>query len=103
MRLNKLARAIAVLSISSLGAAAAADIDAGKSKAGPCAVCHGANGEGKGANPPLAGMATARFVQAIKDYSSGKRPSGVMKGYAAKLSDADTANLAAYYASLKKQ
>jgi cytochrome c553 len=65
-------------------------------------VCHGANGEGKGNNPPIAGMAPARFVQAMNDYKTGKRSSAAMKGYAAKLDDADTANLAAYYASQKR-
>lgn len=94
--------AVAILSIGTSAATAAADIEAGKAKSGPCAVCHGANGEGKSGNPPLAGMAKDRFVQTMKDYSSGKRPSMVMKGYAAKLNDTETENLAAYYASLKK-
>jgi cytochrome c553 len=47
-------------------------------------------------------MAQDRFVQAISDYKSGKRPHAAMKAFAAKLDDKDTANLAAYYASLKK-
>jgi cytochrome c553 len=47
-------------------------------------------------------MAEDRFVQAIKDYKSGKRPHAAMKAFATKLDDKDTANLAAYYASLKK-
>lgn len=93
---------LAVLLLGALGTSVAADIEAGKAKSSSCAVCHGANGEGKGNNPPIAGIAKDRFVQAMKDYSSGKRPSAVMKGYAAKLNDADTENLAAYYASLKK-
>lgn len=102
MKPNRKSTALAVILFCTLGAAAAADLDAGKAKSSACAVCHGANGEGKGKNPPIAGMAKDRFVQAMKDYSSGKRPSAVMKGYAAKLNDADTENLAAYYASLKK-
>ena len=102
MKPNRMLTAFFALSIGVVAAASAADIEAGKSKAGPCAVCHGAAGEGKGNNPPLAGMAPARFVQAINDYKSGKRPSAAMKGYAVKLDDADAANLAAYYASLKK-
>ena len=84
------------------GAAYAADAAAGKAKAGSCAGCHGANGEGKGPNPPIAGMAEDKFVQAMKDYKSGKRVNAPMKGISAGLSDADCANLAAYYASLKK-
>jgi cytochrome c553 len=79
-----------------------ADAAAGKAKAGSCAGCHGANGEGKAPNPPLAGMDQAKFVTAMKDYKSGKRPHAAMKMFAAPLSDDDMANLAAHYASLKK-
>jgi cytochrome c553 len=39
----------------------------------------------------------------MKDYKSGKRPNPVMKSFAGPLSDQDIANLAAYYASLKKK
>ena len=102
MKMDQLLVALSVLTAGTLGTATAADVQAGKAKSTPCAVCHGANGEGKASNPALARMAPARFVQAMNDYKSGKRPSAAMKGYAAKLDDADTANLAAYYASLKK-
>jgi cytochrome c553 len=85
-----------------VAAQAAGDAAAGKAKAGTCAGCHGANGEGKKPNPPLAGMAEDKFVQAMSEYKSGKRANAMMKNFAAKLSDADVANLAAYYASLKK-
>jgi cytochrome c553 len=84
------------------GAAFAGDAAAGKAKAGSCAGCHGAKGEGKGSNPPIAGMAEDKFIQAMKDYKSGKRVNAPMKGISAGLSDADCENLAAYYASLKK-
>jgi cytochrome c553 len=83
--------------------AQAADAAAGKAKAAACAGCHGANGEGSGPNPALAGMPEAKFVQAMKDYKSGKRANPVMKNFATPLSDADMANLAAHYASLKKK
>jgi cytochrome c553 len=102
MKLINLLAALAVLSVGTLGTAAAADIAAGKAKTTACAGCHGANGEGKGPNPPLAGMPADKFVQSMNDYKSGKRANAVMKGFAAKLNDADTANVAAYYASLKK-
>jgi cytochrome c553 len=84
-------------------AQAGGDAQAGKTKAATCAGCHGANGEGVKPNPPLAGEPEAQFIQAIKDYKSGKRPNPVMKTFAGQLSDQDTANLAAYYASLKKK
>jgi cytochrome c553 len=77
------------------------DVQAGKAKAGACGTCHGAKGEGKPPNPALAGKADDQFVQALKDYKSGKRTNAVMKTFAAPLSEQDMANLAAYYASLK--
>ena len=83
-------------------AQAAGDAAAGKAKAASCAGCHGAKGEGVKPNPALAGMKEDQFVQAIKDYKSGKRPNPVMKGMVANLDDKDAANLAAYYASLKR-
>ena len=82
-------------------AQAGGDAQAGKTKAGACAACHGANGEGKAPNPALAGRPEGQFIQAMKDYKSGKRNNPVMKTFASQLNDQDTANLAAYYASLK--
>ena len=85
-----------------VGAAqAAGDAQAGKAKAGPCAGCHGANGEGVKPNPALAGKSEGEIVQALNDYKSGKRANPVMKTFAVPLSDQDMANLGAFYASLK--
>jgi len=93
--------------IAALGVAGTAqaggDAAAGKAKAATCAGCHGANGEGVGSNPPLAGTAEGKFIQAMKDYKSGKRPNPIMKTFAGQVNDQDVANLAAYYASLKKK
>jgi cytochrome c553 len=83
-------------------AQAAGDAAAGKAKATTCAGCHGSSGEGKAPNPALAGMAEDKFVQALKDYKSGKVNKPIMKTFASQLSDKDMENLAAYYASLKK-
>ena len=92
-----------LLALSAMTATAhAADAAAGKSKAAACAGCHGAKGEGTPGNPPLAGMAAAKFTAAMKDYKTGKRANAAMKNFAAPLSDDDIANLAAHYASLKK-
>jgi len=84
-------------------ALAGGDPAAGKAKAAACAGCHGANGEGVKPNPALAGLPEGKFVQAMKDYKSGKRANPIMKNFASPLSDQDIANLAAYYASLKKK
>jgi cytochrome c553 len=83
-------------------AQAAGNAGAGKAKAATCAGCHGANGEGKAPNPALAGMAEDKFIQAIKDYKSGKKPNPVMKTFASQVKDEDLPDLAAYYSSLKK-
>lgn len=82
-------------------AMAGGDAGAGKAKAAACGGCHGANGEGKKPNPPLAGLTEGKIVAALKDYKSGKRANPLMKTFASKLSDDDMANLGAYYASLK--
>jgi cytochrome c553 len=80
---------------------AAGDAQAGKAKTGACAGCHGANGEGGGPNPALAGKKEDQLLQALKDYKSGKRANAMMKTFATQLSDQDAANVSAYYASLK--
>jgi cytochrome c553 len=82
-------------------AQAAGDAAAGKAKATACAMCHGADGQGTAVGPKLAGEDTAKFIQAVNDFRSGKRDNAMMKAQAAQLSADDTANLAAYYASIK--
>jgi len=94
---------VAAIAVSgaALSAQAAGDAEAGKAKAKACAGCHGANGQGSGSNPKLAGKPEAEIVQALKDYKSGKRANPVMKTFATPLSDADMDNLAAYYSAQK--
>jgi len=96
---------LTVLIVGSVGfagaAQAAGDAAAGKDKATACAMCHGPNGEGTQMAPKLAGEDPAKFVQALGDYKSGKKDNAMMKAQVGSLSDADMANLAAYYASLK--
>ena len=88
-----------------LGIAGAAwadgDVEAGKAKAGTCAACHGANGEGTVSSPPIAGMKKDKFEKEMKAYKSGKRDNAMMKSLASGMSEKDIDNLAAYYASLK--
>jgi len=80
---------------------AVGDAAAGKAKASACGMCHGPNGEGTSMAPKLAGEDQGKFVQAVQDYKSGKKNNAMMKSQAAALSDADIANLAAYYGSLR--
>ena len=77
---------------------AAGDAAAGGQKAAQCSSCHGANGEGSGDNPKIAGMDQGTFVKAMNDYKSGARKHMMMEMFAKKLSDQDNADLAAFYA-----
>ena len=92
--------AAAVLALGMAGPAQAGDAAAGKAKAKSCAGCHGAKGEGVKKNPPLAGKDEAAIVASMNDYKSGAKKHSMMNMLSKKLSDADIANLAAYYASL---
>ena len=83
----------------SSGVFAGGDKAAGAQKAASCASCHGANGEGAGDNPKIAGMDKEAFVKAMNDYKSGARKHMMMEMFAKKLSDQDNADLAAYFAS----
>ncbi len=80
----------------------AGDVAAGKAKSMMCAACHGTTGvSAVPMYPNLAGQKEMYLAKQLKDFKSGKRNDPTMKGMAAPLSDADIANLAAYYASLK--
>lgn len=83
------------------GSAVAADAAAGKAKSATCAGCHGPMGVSMVPTyPNLAGQKEAYLVKAIHDYKSGARNDATMKAMTAALSDADIANLAAYYSGL---
>jgi cytochrome c553 len=77
----------------------AGDAAAGQAKSESCAGCHG--DDGKEGDKPIAGMAEADIVKAMKDYQSGARDNKKMVKASKDLSDEDIANLAAYYSSLK--
>jgi len=84
---------------------AAGDAAAGKAKSAVCAACHGADGISPAPiYPNLKGQKEAYLVSSLKAYKAGQRKGGmsaIMAPQAMSLSDADMANLAAYYASLK--
>ena len=78
--------------------AQAGDAGAGKAKSEGCALCHGDTGK---EDPVIAGMDEAKFIQAMHAFQSGERKFKKMAKAATPLSDADIADLAAYYATLK--
>lgn len=80
----------------------AGDAAAGKAKAATCNACHGANGISAVPNyPNLAGQKSAYTAKQLKAFKAGERKDPTMNAMAAPLSDADIANLAAFYESLK--
>ena len=101
--INKLS-VLALISACALIAAPsyAGDAAAGKAKAESCADCHGDDGKGDDENPAIAGMSVEKFTKAMTEYQDGTRTKDAKMAKAAKkLSAADVADLAAYFASLK--
>ena len=79
-----------------------ADAGAGRAKAQMCTPCHGTNGLAVAPNTPhLAGQPEPYLVDQLKAYRSGKRAHEVMGVVAKPLTDADIADLAAWFASLE--
>ncbi len=98
---------LAILSAITLAASAniafaGGDAAAGKAKAASCAGCHGAAGiSAIPTYPNLASQKEAYLVKQMKAFKDKTRMDPTMNAMAAPLSDADMANIAAYYASLK--
>jgi cytochrome c553 len=79
----------------------AADVKAGRAKAVQCQACHGLDGIAKIPEAPnLAGQNEDYLVKALNDFKSGARQNEMMSMMVKPLSDADIANLAAFYHSL---
>lgn len=82
--------------------AEAADAKAGRQKAVACRTCHGIDGIAKiPIAPHIAGENQVYLITQLKAFRSGKRQHEIMSVVAAELSDADIADLAAWYAAIK--
>ena len=80
--------------------AIAGDAAAGKAKSAICASCHGPTGISMSLLwPNLAGQKEQYLIKQIKAFRDGTRQDPMMAPMVAALSDADIANLAAYYAA----
>jgi len=91
---------VVVLGASAGLSAQTADLEAGRRKAEPCGRCHGADGNATlVAMPSLAGQPAWFTHWALIKFRDGRRKDPVMSPFAASLSDADMADLAAYYAA----
>lgn len=81
----------------------AQDAKAGRAKASAqCAVCHGANGLSQHPEAPnLAGQVEMYLMKSLEDFRAGRRSNEMMTVVSKDLTDADIANLAAWYASIR--
>ncbi|MBP0615358.1 c-type cytochrome [Jiella mangrovi] len=80
----------------------AADLAAGKKKASQCATCHGSDGLAVAPDAPnLAGDSAYYITEQLKAFRSGQRQHEQMSIIAKGLSDADIADLAAWYAAIE--
>ena len=84
-------------------AQSAGDAAKGREKTQMCEGCHGIEGWRTAFPevyrvPRLGGQHEAYLVSALKQYRNGERSHPSMRAIAGSLSDADIANLAAYYA-----
>lgn len=78
----------------------AASIEAGKTKSALCAGCHGQDGNSiNGVWPKLAGQHATYLAKQLREFKDGTRQDPVMKGMVAALSEADMADISAYFAS----
>ena len=102
MKKTLLILAAAALGISPLAHAAKGNAEAGKAKSTTCAGCHGPVGISTVSSfPTLAGQHRDYLYHSLKDYKTGKRKNPIMAGQVANLSDADMADLAAYFSAQK--
>ncbi len=98
------------LAVAILGVAHAADPDAGKAMYGPCAACHGTNGEGNPAlnSPALAGQSAAYVARQLKFFRTGVRGAAADDTIGAQMvpmatmlaNDVAIEDIAAYFESL---
>jgi len=81
--------------------AMAGDAASGKAKSVVCMACHGQGGVSINPLwPNLAGQQEQYIVKQLTAFRDGTRKDPLMSPMAVALSDADIANLAAYYSSL---
>ena len=85
-----------------MGANAAGDPEAGKSKSMICAACHGVDGVSPNDIwPNLAGQKEGYLIKQIKAFQDEERIDPTMLPMVKPLTPQDIEDIAAYYASLK--
>ena len=98
------ARTIAIVCVSAFAseALAAGDAAIGRDLAKTCVVCHGRDGIGNNPMiPNISGQSEQYLVKQLQDFRAGRREDEQMSIIARELTDAEIANLAAWYASIE--
>ena len=92
-----------LLALASTGAAHAAEnAEAGAAKAAVCGGCHGPNGISVNPLwPNLAAQHAAYLSKQLAAFRDGSRVEPTMQAFVATLTDADIADIAAFFASRK--
>jgi cytochrome c553 len=97
--------AIAVLiggfSVAELKAQGAPDKAFGAFLSSQCVTCHMISGKTVGSIPAIIGWPEAQFLTVMASYKKKERTNTLMQVIAGRLSDEDTAALAAYFGALK--
>ena len=92
---------LALIAGTAVVSAHAADIAAGKEKAGLCVGCHGENGISTMENMPSLAGQPDQFIQwQLVYFRAGSRKNEQMQPIAQEISNEDIRNLGAYFASL---
>jgi len=92
--------ALACLAMTTTGAYAGGNADAGKDLATTCLACHGETGNSMAPTfPNIAGQGEKYLLKQLKEIKSGARPVPTMAGLLDNMSDQDLADIAAYYSS----
>ncbi len=87
--------------VAALAKANPGDPEAGATKAGACAACHGLDGNGTDPTiyPRIAGHSERYLARQLALFKSGERINAIMQPYAAPLSAQDMRDLGAYFAT----
>ena len=85
-----------------LSGSAQADALQVRSMAASCSGCHGTHGVAQPGMVSLAGEPQVELLKKMLDFKTGKKPATLMHQLAKGYSDDQLAQLAAYFAALKK-
>lgn len=103
MAVSRAARAlVACAAFLSVPGAMAADAEAGRRKAETCFACHGTDGNPPNtAAPSLAGQAPLYIYYQLLQFREERRKNEQMSPFAAKLTDSDMKDIAAWFSAQK--